>query len=268
MRKLSLFASALSTILILALQIYPANAADDLIKQIKERGAIRACMADSQPGAMKNPASGQWEGYNVDAGNDLAATLGVKLELVDSSWPTLVPSLQAGTCDIALVGMNRTAERAQVILFPNPWGFGTTDVTVGGDSGLSTFDDVNKPEIKISVIAGTADETIARRYFPNATIVPIVTDSTSTQFLDVANKRADATVTDSVNTKDFLTANPQFKLRLLGPPPFNPAGYSYGVPAGEYAFREFVNIWMERTETSGLKGEWWKKWTGEELPKQ
>ena len=44
----------------------------------------------------KDAASGEWRGYNVDLANNLEEVLGVKLEIVDATWATLIPGLVAG----------------------------------------------------------------------------------------------------------------------------------------------------------------------------
>ena len=115
--------------------------------------------------------------------------------------------------------------------------------------------------------SGTADEAAAKRYFPNAAIRPMVTDSVTAPFLEVAAKRADAHINDLRNVKEFLDKNPQMKMRRLGAEPINPQGISYGIPPGEYQFQQFINVWHERTDTSGLKAKWWEKWYGEQPPK-
>ena len=76
----------------------------------------------------------------------------------------------------------------------------------------------------------------------------------------MASKRADAVFTDSTTMKLFIEANPAMNLRALGDEPVNPQGYSYAIAPGEYHFQQFVNIWMERTETSGKKKSWHNKW--------
>ena len=56
-------------------QVPPARAADDLLAAIKSRGVIRACDVEYAPWNVRNPATNQWEGVNVDL-LDLAAMRG------------------------------------------------------------------------------------------------------------------------------------------------------------------------------------------------
>ena len=118
----------------------PTWAADSKIKEIKDRGSLRVCHAEALPMNYKDPKTGEWTGYNVDAAEHLAKTMGVELEHIDATWATVIPSLQTDKCDVALVGLFRTAERAQVVLFANPWGFDTQSAALaeGAAQKLST----------------------------------------------------------------------------------------------------------------------------------
>ncbi|MGH6953906.1 MAG: substrate-binding periplasmic protein [Alphaproteobacteria bacterium] len=238
----------------------PVDAADDRIKKIKDAGKLRICHAEALPMNFKNPKTNLWEGYNVDAGEDLAKEMGVPLEHVDATWATVIPSLLADKCDIGLVGLFRTAARAQVILFANAWGFDTQSMAVHKDSGLKTYADLDQKGKTVAVMSGTADEAYAKVFLKNAEVKPFVTDKGATIYLEVANKRADAAFTDTTNNRLFLKENPAMNLRELGDKPVNPQGYSYAIAPGEYHFLNFVNVWMERTETSGKKQVWMDKW--------
>src|SRR5215471_6390734 len=73
------------------------------LRAIQSAGVLKVGMADSIPAQTKNPATGDWEGFNVDMAKNLAETLKVKLEIVDSTWSTLIPELMKGSFDIVMV---------------------------------------------------------------------------------------------------------------------------------------------------------------------
>ena len=140
---------------------------DNKIQEIKDRGVLRMCMAEALPANIKNPETQQWEGYNVDMGNHLAEIMGVKPEFVDSTWGTIIPGLKADKCDIAMVGLFRLAQRAEVILFSNPWGFNTMIVVAREGKNFASMEEVNSPDVTLASISGTAEEEAMKRYFPN-----------------------------------------------------------------------------------------------------
>lgn len=241
-----------------------AQAQDDLIEEIKDRGVLRACFAEALPMNYKDPATEEWAGYNVDAGTHLAESLGVEFEIVDATWGTVVPSVLTGKCDVAMINLFMTLERAQVVLFTDPWGVVTKSAAVQTGSEVASYDDLNDPDVTIVVLSGTGDENHVRRAYPDADIRAIASDSVSSIFVEVASNRADVAVTDTTTLREVLKGNPNMNLAELDEDPVAPQPYAYAVKPGEYHWHNYLNIWMERTEELGLKEQWWKKWLGED----
>ena len=59
---------------------------------VAARGILRVGMpGDYLPFGLLDAASGRWQGLDVDVTSAMAKALGVKLELVKTSWPALLP---------------------------------------------------------------------------------------------------------------------------------------------------------------------------------
>lgn len=82
--------------------------------------ALRIGMTPNYP-----PLVFKREGTVVGVEADFAARLGQflqrKIELVELSWPLLIPALQQGRIDIIMSGMSVTPEREQTVLFAEPY---------------------------------------------------------------------------------------------------------------------------------------------------
>jgi ABC-type amino acid transport substrate-binding protein len=248
------------------------NTADqvDTIQSIKDSGVLRVGMAESLPMQFKDPATGGWQGYNADMAQDLAKILGVKLEIEDATWATLIPGLLANKYDVVMCDMWATPQRAITVVFTDPYNVYGWSVMVRQGTPYKTWEDLNKPGIIISVLAGTADEQTARRYFPNATVKPLVSENVNAPRLEVANDRADAVVTDLLNIKAFIAANPQAGVRILQEERvLSPTGLAYAIRPGDYHFLNFLNTWIRSDVDSGraqeLRTKWIKdfKWPGQ-----
>jgi cyclohexadienyl dehydratase len=75
-------------------------------------------------------ASGKVEGIDVDMAMSLAQSLGVKLNIVKTTWSTLKSDLEANSFDIAMGGITITLDRQKVGLFSNPvFSSGKTPIT-------------------------------------------------------------------------------------------------------------------------------------------
>src|SRR4051794_29260690 len=66
-----------------------------------------------EPYAFEDPDDpGHLTGFEVEIAEALARSLGVRAQFVQNDWSTLIPSLERGTFDIALNGLEVTPARA------------------------------------------------------------------------------------------------------------------------------------------------------------
>src|SRR5690606_18414321 len=93
-----------------------AAQADDL-QRIIAAGVIKVgvCLA-AEPAGFRD-GEGVPRGYDVDVANQLAASLGVNLELVEVTGATRMPQLLSGMIDVIACNITATTERARVIDF-------------------------------------------------------------------------------------------------------------------------------------------------------
>ncbi len=239
----------------------PAGAQENTIQKIKDAGTLKVAMAESLPMQFKDPAAGTWQGYNVDMANDLAQILGVKLEIVDATWQTLIPGLMAGQYDVVMVDMWATPERAQTVAFTDAYNVYGWSVMVREGSDYRAWEDLDKEGITISVLSGTADEQTAKRVFPKATVQGLVSENVNAPRLEVAAGRADAHVTDLLNIKIFMSLNPQAKVRILQEDRImTPTGLAYAIRPTDYHFLNFLNVWIASRRDSGVADDLRKKW--------
>jgi len=249
--------TTLAAVALAALAAVSASAQDNLVEEIRDRGSLKTCHAEAFPWAVVNPENNEWEGTDIEAARNLAEALGVEHELVPSTWGTLIPSLEAGTCDIVMAPLFRTADRAVRVLFSEPSGFETKTILAADAAGVSSYGDLDAEGKTVLVVSGSADESFAGRYFENAEVRPMVTDKVATLLVDVASGRADALLVDSSTARKLVSENDAAPVGILEEGnPLDPQGYSYAIRKGEYHFLNVVNIWQENAEQQGLKAEW------------
>ncbi|WP_046866669.1 transporter substrate-binding domain-containing protein [Microvirga massiliensis] len=234
---------------------------DQAIKRIKSEGVLRVGIADSAPFAIKNPATNAWEGFNVDMANDLAQSLGVKLQMVDASWATIINGLLSNQYDVLMASTYASPERAQSVVFTTTYITSGELILVHRDSPYQKHEDLNQANVTFSVLGGTTNERTARARFPNAKVRVLTTDNQVAPVLEVANKRAEANVADSNSARRFIRTNPEAPVRLLEPDrEINQARRAYSVRPGEYHLLNFLNNWLEAQHLSGrisaLRAKW------------
>jgi polar amino acid transport system substrate-binding protein len=108
------------SVLVLALAFVSGLQAQTKLDQIKKSGKlVIGTSADFPPYEFHVQASGkdQIVGFDIAVAKEIAADLGVKLEIKDMSFDGLLAALQAGTIDLVLAGMNPTDERKKAVDF-------------------------------------------------------------------------------------------------------------------------------------------------------
>src|ERR1700744_3481244 len=198
-------ASALAAGAVLIASFGPGHAEQDtLLQQIKKNGVIRVCQAAYPPFNTKNPQSGEWEGLNVDLINEFANFLSVKIENIDSSFTTLIPSLVTRKCDISAAATYVTPARAEQVLFSTSYASDTKVAFVPLDSPIHNYEELDKPNVTIATRSGTAEEVFAKRFFKQAKIKLTTSDATQAHMLDVAAGRSDAAFAGRTGGTIFL----------------------------------------------------------------
>jgi cyclohexadienyl dehydratase len=149
------------------------------LDKVKSSGVLKACVAQISPEAYKDAKTGQWSGVFVDLTNELATWLKLKVEMVEVQWPTVVPSLKRGDCDMYGGSLVYNAPRAAEIAFIRPqWAKGVNAIVKKEDaSKFHQPSDLNSPDVTIAVVAGTSENEVARRSFPKAKLLPLQVNS-------------------------------------------------------------------------------------------
>lgn len=145
-------------------------AADNTLDRVRAAKVMRiAVLPGELPYFNKDLASGTWSGMCIEMANDIAKLLDVKLEYTESTYGNSILDLQSNKIDVGFA-LNPTPQRALVVdfcgaVFHHPFG-----AMLRKGLEARTWADINKPEVRIAVDAGSANETVARRFAPNATI--------------------------------------------------------------------------------------------------
>ena len=98
-----------------------SSPADTTLGKIQEKGEITIGVKfDVPPFGVKNPQSGEVEGFDVEMGKAVAAKLGVKPKFIEAISDNRIPFLEDGTADLILSTMTINEERVGQIDFSRP----------------------------------------------------------------------------------------------------------------------------------------------------
>jgi cyclohexadienyl dehydratase len=261
MRNKALVIGALGALIALGISPRAQAADDNLLKTIKDRGVMRVCSVDYTPWNIKNPATNQWEGINIDIVNLVAAALKVKPEYVDATWGTVVPNITTGKCDFAAAGFYVVPARAEIITFTRPIAADGISLFVAANSPLKTVADLDKPGKTVVVRSGGFEETVAKALFKQATVKTLTADQAGIILLEIASGRADAGAGGYYGNLSFMKANPNIKAKLLSDELLAKTSIAYAVPPREYFFRDWLDAVFLSLEENGKLKEILDKWS-------
>lgn len=76
-------------------------------------------------------------GYDVMMAKNIAAALGVELEIVQLEWDSLIPAVMSGVVDAVIAGQSMTAERMESVNFAGPYLYATIVCLTKQDSSFA-----------------------------------------------------------------------------------------------------------------------------------
>ncbi|MCC7283175.1 MAG: transporter substrate-binding domain-containing protein [Acetobacteraceae bacterium] len=126
--------------------------------QIRSRGELRIGAAPSEPWFAKDQRSGEWSGIGWAVGIEIAREMNVKPVAVETTWANAIAGLQANQFDVMFV-LDATPQRALAVDFPvQPMFFYAQGVLVRDGLDASTWDKLDRPEVRIGATLGTSPE--------------------------------------------------------------------------------------------------------------
>jgi cyclohexadienyl dehydratase len=221
-----------------------------LLDAITKSGTLRVGLTEDYLPFSIAEVSGRVEGIDVDMATNLAESLGVKLEIVRTSWPTLKSDLETNRFDIAMGGITITLERQRVGLFSTPvFTTGKTPITHCGDeTRYETLTQIDQPAVRLIVNPGGTNERFDKAHLHNATIVPWRDNATI--FDALAQGKADLLITDSVETRLQAKLHPGVLCPVHPSAPFDHSQLAYWMPR-DVIFVAYVNQWLDLLDLTG-----------------
>ncbi len=235
-----------------------AGMVDDAVK----RGTLRVGMDPTyMPFEMTNKR-GEIIGFEVDLLKAMAKAMGVKLELVSTSYDGIIPALLTDKFDMIGSGMTLTQERNLRINFSEPF------IVVGQtllirkelQGNIKSYKDLNDAKYRITSKIGTTGEMVAKKLISKAQYHGF--DNEQEAVMDVVNGKADAFIYDAPYNVVAVNKAGAGKLVFLEEP-FTFEPLAFGLKKGDYDSINWVNNWLNQIRHDGtydrIHTKWFKK---------
>jgi polar amino acid transport system substrate-binding protein len=222
--------------------------AQQLIKEVKDRGTLRIGVAEGPPYQYPDAMSGEYVGLNIDLAKEAAEILGVKLEVVPATWATLVTGLEVGQYDVIFANLFATPQRAVSVAFTDAYDTYGFQVLVKSDSPISSLEQLNSPDVSFAGVAGTVEAQYPKELFPQAVVNELVTDQANAGPTSVLSGQSTAVLVDPGYYRILTAQNPSLKeqTKLLNGEDalLKPVSLSYAVQHGDTDMLSFLNVFI------------------------
>lgn len=232
-----------------------ARPLDEIIKS----GSIRVGVNPNFPPMSSYGAKNEFEGFDIDIANKIAASLGVKVELVPTETAQRVPFLIADRIDISLGALTRSSERAKVIDFTVPLHTEAMAVLTTDKVDAKSWTDLNKASVTLVNMRGNWSVDFLKTKLPDSKVLLVETNADTVRAL--AQGRADALVE---NIDFFLSFTKNYKdVKWKTLPDTISVGYdAIGVQKGNESLRSFLNVLLYELHSTNYVNDEWEKWYG------
>lgn len=226
----------------------PANKID----QIRQRGTLLVgATGDYRPLSYLDPQTNTYWGFDVDMAEVIANDLGVKVQYVPTSWPTLTDDMHnEALFDLAMCGITITDARKETMLMSEGYLQNGKTILCRKDEATryTSIDDINLPDVVVMVNPGGLNEKFAHENLPNAQIVVHQRNEEIPSL--IAEGKADIMITEIVEASYYTQVDERLAAPLIDEP-FTHSLMGVLMRKGDDDLLERVNCIIDSCKNSG-----------------
>lgn len=230
----------------------------DALAQIKERGKIVIGVKnDTRLFGLKNPSTGDVEGFDIDIAKQLAKEIlgdENKVEFKEVTSKTRIPLLNNGDIDAVVATMTITEERKKEVDFTDVYFEAGQSLLVKKGSKIKSIEDLTKGT-KVLAVKGSTSAINIREKAPETEVLEF--ENYAEAFTALKTKQGDALTTDDAILYGMADEDPSYE--LVGGT-FTEEPYGIAVKKGNTSLVEALNTALKNIKDSGKYDEIHNKW--------
>lgn len=254
-RRFMAVAAGVAPVAALVSAAHAQGANESTFERINRTKTLRiAALPGELPYFQKDIATGEWSGAAISMALDIAKVFDAKLEYVESTYGNSVLDLQANKVDLAFA-LNPTPARALAIGFTHPMIIHPFGCIARKGFSPMTWEDLNKPEIRVACDLGSLHETAARRFAPKSQITAFKTRDDC--ILALQSGRVDVDILAAILALTALGKNPNLGTFVLLRDPIMALPSSLGIRREpDTRFVDVINAWLDFNRGTAQIREW------------
>ncbi|MBR2233095.1 MAG: transporter substrate-binding domain-containing protein [Prevotella sp.] len=222
------------------------------VAEIIERGTLLiGTTGDYRPLSFRE-ADGTYWGFGIEVAKEIAGGLGVGIEFVKTSWPTLTADVLAEpqTFDFAIGGITITDARRETMLMSDGYlANGKTILCRASErDSYKSLADVDKPGVRVMVNPGGLNEKFANEHLTHATI--LVHQKNEEIPALIAEGKADVMITEITEAPYYVQSDTRLAAPLLNEP-FTHGEIGVLMQKGQEDLLQMVNNTIQKMKSDG-----------------
>lgn len=198
---------------------------------------------------FRNPRNNELEGLDIDMARALALRLSVRVQFVETTFAAFADRLEDRSCDVAMMGVGITAERATRLAFARPYlASPAFAVTTRGNRRIRGWADIDTAGTVVAVTAGTVQEGLMRRTLLRAELM--VVHAPRTREAELLSGRADVFISDFAFTRRLAIAS-DWATVLEPPDRFGETLYAWAALPSDTPWIGELNNFLNTSQADG-----------------
>lgn len=235
-----------------------APAGEATFDRIRRTGVLRiAALPGEMPFFHKDPTTGEWSGTAIEMAKSIASSFNAKLQYVESTYGNSVLDLEANKIDLAFA-LNPTPQRALAIGFTRAYYNHPFGYVARSGFAAKTWDDLNKPDIRVISLIGSLSDVLLARYAPKAHVVGVKDGDSA--ILTMQAGRADCIIYALIQALAVGAKAPMLDQVTLLQGPLVALPSAMGVQTEpDRRWRDFLNSWTDYNNGTRQVGAWMRQ---------
>lgn len=237
-----------------------SDKSDNQLAAIKKSGVLKvATSADYAPFEFHTMVDGKDKivGSDIDLVNEIAKELGVKAEVSDMSFNTVLASLKEGKSDIAISAISATDERKEQFDFTDNY-YNPPQVVVINKKNKDAYTSTDALKDKnVGAQKGSIQEDVVKTQIEGSKLVTI--DKVPNMVVEVNQGSLDAMVVEKTIAESYIAQNPDLTIADITLKPSADEAFVIALPKGSSDLQKELNTIIKKLNDEGKVDEFIKK---------
>lgn len=224
----------------------------DQLAAIKKSGVLKvATSADYAPFEFHTMVDGKDKivGSDIDLAKAIAKELGVKAEVSDMNFNTVLASLKEGKADLAISAISATDERKQQFDFTDNY-YNPPQVVIINKKNKEIYRNANDLKDKnVGAQKGSIQEELVKTQLKGAKLVTI--DKVPNMIVEVDQGSLAATVVEKTIAESYIAQNPDLMIADISLEPAPDEAFAIALPKESSQLQKELNQIIKKLNDEG-----------------